>query len=394
LKRRLAAAALLLAPAAAATTISADDFRYERMLRPSANGYAAFAPDGPMFAHSRPGLADLRVLDADGRQTPWRFLPEAADRNVLEVELLNSGRLGGSVVALADLGPRRVVRNRLELVVRERGFVGRVTVSGSDDRRSFTRLSTTSIYDVKGATAARSTTLVFPPTDHRYLRLRATGLRQPIPLARAFNQPRQQPLEPVTARSEQSEGPRATVVELDLGFQKLPVDALRFSTSTARFDREVEVAGSNGGRFLPLLGAARIVRLGGVAQLTVPIDARHRRLRITILNGDDAPLEQLSVRAVARTRTIVLERARPPYRLLYGNAGLGAPAYDFQQVPRRELRPVRMGRLTPEQANPNYEPPEDTRSFVDRHDWVVEAALAFAAVAVGLGGFFALRRRA
>lgn len=389
-----AAVALVLAPTAGAATIDAADFRYERMLRAPANAYAAFAPDGRMYAHARLGLADLRVLDAQGRQTPWRFLPEAPDRNVLEVELLNTGRRGGAVVALADLGPRRVVRNRLELVVRERGFVGRVTVSGSDDRRTFTRLSTTTIYDVKGATAARSTTLVFPPTDHRYLLLRATGLRLPIQVARAFNQPRQQPLEPVQVRVEERERPRATVVELDVGFQKQPVDALRFSSSTARFDREVEVEGSNGGRFVPLLGLARIVRLGGVAQLTVPIEARHRRLRITIRNGDDAPLAAIRVQALARTQTVVLDRSRPPYRLLYGNTGLGAPAYDFQQVPRGELRPVRMGRLEPERANQAFEPPEDTRSFVDRHDWVVEAALAFAAVAVGLGGFVALRRRA
>jgi hypothetical protein len=85
---------------------------------------------------------------------------------------------------------------------------------------------------------------------------------------------------------------------------------------------------------------------------------------------------------------------RPPYRLLYGNTALRARAYDFQQVPRRELRPVRAGRLAPERANEAFEPPEDTRSFAERHDWVVEAALAFAAAVIGVGGFLALRRRA
>jgi Protein of unknown function (DUF3999) len=394
LRAGLAAVLLLLSSAAGAATIDEADFRYERVLRAPSSGYVAFTPDGPLFAHSRPGLADLRVIDAEGRQTPWRFLPDPAAANVLEVELLNSGRRRGAVVALADLGPRRVVRNRLELVVRERDFVGRVTVFGSDDRRRFTRLSTTTIYDVQGAAAARSTTVVFPPTDHRYLLLRATGLRAPIPVARAFNQPRRPALEPVRARVEPRERPRATVVQLDVGFPKLPVDALRFSTSTARFDREVEVEGANGGRFVPLLGVARIVRLGGVSQLTVPIEGRHRVLRITIRNDDDAPLADLAVQALARTRRIVVDRLQPPYRLLYGNPRLGAPAYDFQQVPRRELRPVRMGRLEAERANQAYEPPEDERSFVDRHGWVVEAALAFAAIAVGLGGFVALRRRA
>ena len=57
------------------------------------------------------------------------------------------------------------------------GFVGRVEVSGSDDRRTFTLLSTSVIYDIAGAALhARSTTVVFPPSDFRYLFLRARGI--------------------------------------------------------------------------------------------------------------------------------------------------------------------------------------------------------------------------
>ena len=387
--------ALLLASPASAATVDESDFRYARALHAPATGYVSFVPDGPLFAHARAGLGDLRIVDADGSQTPWRFLPEAETRNVREIRLLNSGRRGRAFVALVDLGPRRVVRNRLELDLQDSDFVGRVTVSGSDDRRSFTRLSTTTVYDVSGAATARSTTLVFPPTDHRYLLLRATGLRSPIAGGRVFNEPKRPGLQPVAARTETSEREGRTVVLLDVGFRKRPVDALRFSTATARFDREVEVEGSNGERFAPVLGVARIVRLGGVSQLTVPLEGRHRRLRVTILNGDDAPLADLDVGALARTRRIVLDSGhQPPYRLLYGNSTLRTPAYDFQQVPRRELRPVPAGRLAPERVNEAFEPPEDTRSFAERHDWVVEAALAFAAAVIGVGGFLALRRRA
>src|SRR5206468_1719485 len=83
----------------------------------------------------------------------------------------------GKAVALLDLGPERRTRDRVELDVPQHGFVARVEVSGSDDRRTFTTLSTSVIYDIAGATShARNTTVVFPPSDFRYLFLRATGI--------------------------------------------------------------------------------------------------------------------------------------------------------------------------------------------------------------------------
>ena len=65
-------------------------------------------------------------------------------------------------MALLDFGPERVVRERIHLDVPVRPFVGRAEVAGSHDRKTFTRLSSTSIYDVRGATRAVSTTVVFP----------------------------------------------------------------------------------------------------------------------------------------------------------------------------------------------------------------------------------------
>ena len=99
------------------------------------------------------------ITDSAGRQVPWRRLPDPAPRASKEVELLNAGVQDGAFVGLLDLGPTRAVRNRADLVMaNERDFVGRVTVFGSDDRRRFTRLSTTKVFDLRGATAATSTT--------------------------------------------------------------------------------------------------------------------------------------------------------------------------------------------------------------------------------------------
>ena len=389
------AAALVLVPLAAAAAVDRTGFRYTRELR-ARPGPALLEPDGPLYAHSRVGFADLRILDAAGRQVPWRRLPPLGTPRQTQVELLNRGREGGASVALIDLGPERHVHDRVELQIPQRRFVGRVVVSGSDDRRSFTRLSETQIYDVRGALAARSTTAVFPPTDFRYLHLRATGVSTIAGATVAFD-PTQPRLRPVDASSSVRQRGTVTVVELDVGFPNVPVDEIRIASTTPRFDRPVTVTASNRRAGFGLVGSGRLTRFQSVSFTSVPLGARARYLRVEIANGDDPPLAGLRVSVLAEPRTLLVAPGfQPPYRLLYGNPAARAPRYDFAVVPPGELdlRSARAGRLGAEAPNPDYEPPEDTRSFAARHPVVVQVALVLAAIAVAGAGVLALRRRA
>jgi hypothetical protein len=387
----VALAAALAAPAA----VDESDFRWERTVQATGGGFATFAADGPLLAHAKPELADLRVMDSAGRQVPWRGLPDPAPRASKEVDLLNAGVQGGAFVGLLDLGPTRAIRNRAELVIaNERDFVGPVTVFGSDDRRTFTRLSTTKVFELRGATAATSTTLVFPPTDHRFLQLRGVGVPLPV-AARVYNAPPRPPLALLESDVSVEQRERATNVRLDVGYERRPVDLVRISTATPRFDRRVVISGSNGERVFRVLQRGRILRREGVVQLDVPVSAAHRMLSVVILNGDDAPLRALRVEARARPRPVVLaEGFASPFRLLYGNRSARAPKYDFVSLPARELAPLAAGQLGAERENPAWEPPDDARSFLERNPRVVEGSLALVALALGVGGFFALRRRA
>jgi hypothetical protein len=395
--RALAAATvfvLVLVPAAFAATLDQTGFRYTRELR-AKPGLALLEPDGPLYAHSRAGFADLRIVDADGRQVPWRRLPPLEEPRRTRVQLLNRGRQGETAVALIDLGPERRVHDRIELELPDRRFVGSVVVLGSDDRRRFTRLSETQIYDVRGARAARSTTAVFPPTDHRYLQLRAKGVSAIAGATVAFD-PTQPRLRPVDADTTVRQRGAVTIVDLDLGFRNVPVDEIDVEATTGRFDRPVTVTGSNDGRGFGLVGSGRLTRFQTVSFTSIPVGARSRYLRVEIANGDDPPLAGLRVSALAEPRTLLLAPGfRPPYRLLYGDPALRAPRYDFAAVPPAELdlRRARVGRLAAEARNPTFEPPEDTRSFAARHPVVVQGALALAAIAVAGAGLVALRRR-
>ncbi|MBA2361062.1 MAG: hypothetical protein H0V79_09065 [Actinobacteria bacterium] len=129
--------------------------------------------------------------------------------------------------------------------------------------------------------------------------------------------------------------------------------------------------------------------------MQVPVEGRHRRISVVVENGDDEPLRGLRLEALARPRAVVLAKgSESPYRVLYGNPALSAPQYDFARLPARELEPLTAGTLGGERENPGWEPPGDTRSFLERNPGLVEVALALVALSLGVGGFFALRRRA
>jgi hypothetical protein len=373
------------------------DFRYERGV-PSAvaTGRVAFEPDGLMLAHTKPGLADLRVVDARGADVPWRRVPRE-QLGPRPARMLNSGQRGGLAVALVDLGAQRRSYDRIELEISGSEFLGRVTVLGADRRVGpFTRLSTTRIYDVSGATRARSTAALIPLSDFRYLELRAQGVTHidGAVVSAPLERPR------LVRRRHGLLGPHrqgdTSVLSLDFGVSGVPVSRLEVRASTPRYDRRVIVEGSNDGRAYVAVAAGRTRRDAGSLSPPLTLDSRYRFLRVNVRNGDDPPLSGLRVETFGPSFAVIVEPgSRPPLRVRYGGPSVAAPRYEFARLsaarPSEILDPSRLG---PERLNPAFVPPADTRSFVDRHDWLVQLAIVFAALAVGAVGLFALRRRA
>jgi len=380
-----------------ASDVDTSDFRYTRTLAAPAGAAVSFEPDGAVYAHARADFPDLRVVDADGTQVPWRTepLPAAVSQ---EVALVARGRVGDVVSVVVDRGRAPEVIDRIDLEIPDRDFVGSVEVLGSATgaEASYATLSTTQIYAVRGAVDARSTTALFPPTDYRYLLVRARGVSD-ITGATVARDPLQPRLEPVSARSRARERERATVVRLDLGFANVPVDAIRVRSTTSRFVRPVTVEGSNDGVTFVTVGAGEIARFRGVDLDRLPVDARHRYLRVTVTNGDDAPLEALRVTPLAGARPLLLAAGhRPPFAVYYGAEDVAAPAYDFARLPAAATGFERagVGTLGAEAVNDLFEPPTDTRTFFERNRGALNALLVLAAIVVAVGGLLALRRRA
>jgi hypothetical protein len=393
-----AAVATVLVSIAVAQDVDTSEFRYTRILAAPSGAPVVFEPDGAMHAHAGVDFPDLRIVDAAGTQVPWRSVPLPEAVPLQQVELVARGRLGDTVSVVVDRGANPEVVDRIVLTVPDQEFVGEVEVQGSNTgaEASYAALSTTPIYSVRGAVDARSTTAVFPPTDYRFLLVRASGVRD-ITGASVERDPTRPQLEQVPAETRQSDGARRTVVRLDLGFAKVPVDAIRIRSSTDRFVRNVTVEGSNDRTVFTPLGGGEIARFRGVDIDRIDVAARHRLLRVVIENGDDAPLAGLRVTAEAKPRPLLLADGHgPPFELFYGSPEAAAPAYDFERLPAAAtgFEQAVDGQLGPESANELFEPPADTRTFFERNDAALQVLLVVAAIVVAVSGILALRRRA
>jgi hypothetical protein len=397
--RRPLVAALVVAAVSAAMAHGADvdrtSFRYTRDLTVPAHGPVLFVPDSALLGHARVGLGDLRLVDATGAQVPWRFFPERAIGQ-RSVPLLNAGLEGGTAVATLDLGPSGELHDRVTLQIPARGFVAHATVFGAETRYGpRTRLGTTTMYDVSGPQHVRSTVARFAPTDFRYLFLRipgVPGIRGAIISVGGSVLPSVRRPARVTSRQVR----RTTQLTLDFGYPHIPVSEIRLTSATPRYVRTVEEFFSSDGVHYAPGTVARVSSFPGAGVPGLSLDDRARFIRIVIHNGDDPPLRNLHATAYDLPRVVLAEGGHPgPYRLYYGSTTLPVPSYDFARLPRSalQLSSAGKGRIGAEALNSAFRAAPDTRSFAAKHNWLVNGALALAALVVAAGGLVALRRR-
>ena len=354
---------------AAAAALVLQPFRYERTLRAPRAAVVELEPDGALYAHAARDFADGRIVDADGGQVPWREAPQPPELFDRPLPVLDRGRRGALAVARVRTP---VPVDRVVLVVPDRRFVGTVFAYGSTDRRTWTRVAASQIYSVDGSAPARSTTVLLPANDFRYLELRATHVsRIDGVLVSAADRT---PVRRIPARVRT----RGATTTIDVGFANTPVDELRVTATTPRYDRPFT---------LTTRGGTVAGRLRGEA--TIELHARTRYLRLRIANGDDPPLRGLHVTAYARPRPLLVEGGHPRPLTVYYGARIAPPVYDFARLPLPG-RPT-PGALGPEHANPEFRL-VDRRSVFARHHALVTAALAAAAALLVGAGALALRR--
>jgi hypothetical protein len=333
------AAVLLAGVAAAATT---DEFRYSRPIQAPPGWARLELPDDVLDA-CRPGLPDLRIVDAAGRDVPyaieqeparaetWKAFPALNLESVEKVE----------TVFQIDRGPRPGITDAVTLEVEGGEFLKPVRVQSSADRETWKDVASGSIFATGDV---RMQTLPLPATDRRYLQFRLDD-RNGAPLrpegaklrvrGRGETSVTERPLalEPRAAEPREPSRYRATLPAANLA-----VSALRFQAADPAFSRPVRVYERVFFRdevHRRLVAAGVLDRAPGSKEpIDLPVSGiAGRNLEIEIDGGDSPPLEELG--AVARVRATTLRFRAPEDRglvLAYGSASAGAPRYDLARA--------------------------------------------------------------
>jgi hypothetical protein len=414
---------------------------------PPAKGLVEFALTPEAISKAQPGQGDLRLTDVAGLIVP--YITRVDRGSSIPGLVLEPARMynpvfvpGKSSSVTVDFGAAKA-RTEIDVFTPGKNFRRRVMVEAGSDGQSWQVLRKGDwLFNVAhehGQYAYEKTRVALPDNDFRYLRV--TVFQSP-------DDPKDLPIEKVQSRYDKNTPPelaeveiirgsmtvaenpklKATEIEVDLGFEKLPLHDVALSAADEQFLRRVEVLGRNhktiiieqpvenapprkqeveepwrslgGGaihRFDGLtasrpdgltasrpdgLTASRFDSAGGQepsANLSVPLSGGCRYLKLRIYNGDDSPLKRgSSILKVYRLQQYVAfqPKGAGPYKLYLGNAKAATPQYDLAHFADR-LRGEGVTKATLDfvAPNPSYAMPVKAIPWSERHKGIIWGAM-------------------
>ncbi|MHB1306765.1 MAG: DUF3999 family protein [Limisphaerales bacterium] len=387
---KIASLALLLVvlPALTQEPASRSAWRYVQSFEVAAPGLVKARLPLQILDRAQPGLADLRVRTADGRELPC-FIDTGAAGSVsarrpasFDVTLLASS----TVVTLAT-GTVDPLQG-LEIETGERDFLKSARIEGSTDGTRWQGLAENRPLFRRGP--AEQLRLELPRGPWAWLRVTLDDRRSPaiaLTGARLEAAEREPALEavPVTVL-EQTDDRWQTRLVLALPAANLRLARVTVEVDDALFAREVTLFGRTireneltelalaRGCFFRLTGDDGRTTEG--LSLAVGGIAPSREIVLTIQHGDNPPLRIRDARIQSRSCFLVFHAEQAGrYQLLAGNREVGRPDYDLQRLAGLALAEtpgIRWSGLLP---NPDFdqpavlpEVPEEAAPFDDA-DW-------------------------
>jgi hypothetical protein len=408
-------AVVLFLAATAALAASLPDrwskWRYSREIAASHPGALNYIPVGPdVLSHSSTYLADLRILDESGAETPYvvRTTIGVAKSETIQATIRENSFVPGKYTQVVlDLGVYPRFHNAVRLDTPESDFILWVEVDASDDARTWRIVKARApISRFRKEGLEGNQTLHYSENNARYLRVQIRESANQFPITGAAVFPSSQSRKDVIPEQwitlQSARGPDAgtptgtTMWTLDLGTTNAPINALEFSTDQPEFFRGVRLSVSADAKEWSPAGGGEIYRYIGDSRreesLRVPVYGYPgvRFWRAEILNGNDAPLANPRLSASMVPRLVLFRPvAGHSYRLAYGNEKAQPPQYDLERTLHiSAVEEAFPDTLANEVENSGY---QDPRPFSERHPELLWTALALAAIALAYTAFRTMR---
>jgi Protein of unknown function (DUF3999) len=363
-----------------------------------------------VFLRSKPSLEDLRIIDEQGNETPYTIFTLDGGKKIERLAAMvheKSFTPGEYTQAVIEITGNAPFHNSLEIETAEQNFIEWVSVEASDDARKW-RIVEERAPIFRFVKDGREGTRVvhYSENNGRYLRVRIfDGDKQfPISGAAVFHEtsaPEERvPIDGVRITLDPHPPQRQSVWIADLGGAGLPVSEVRFDVAPMEFVRSVNVAASDDQKEWSTFACGQVYRFHQgdkvQEQLTVPIaygGTGRRYWRVTVENGNDAPLASASVRLYTTPRHIVFEQQPgKSYSLIYGQERAQFAQYDLgRRVNGTQERAAIPGKLGPEEVNTGW---VDPRPWTETHEIFLWGVLVIAVLVIGFTAIQSMRRAA
>ena len=356
---------------------------------------------------AQPDWRDLRLIDESGREVPYVLYARFGGRRIerREARVLEPSFVPGKFAQIiADAGPGGAIHNSVRLHVEtSEDLITWVEVAVSDEASEWRVVRERGpFFRLRQEAGSERTEVSYPDSRARYLRARVLEDPARYKLTGAeigFETVR--PSERIAVDlpfAKVERDPRRSVWESPSGAPPRSVSEIRFRTSQPAFFRPVTVESSDDGKDWVSAGSGEIIRAtdGGNLRESLEVAFSERRAsewRVSVLNGNDAPLPDLAPAALATPRRAVF-RQEPGrrYRLIYGHPRAPAPEYDMARTTdETELDRAADARLGSLVTNDAY---DDPSPWTERNPFVIWVALGAAVIVLGVLAVRALKRTA
>ncbi len=367
--------------------------------------------DPPLYRATRAQFDDVRIESVKGDEAPFLVRDIPADVAIVRHEATVVDALvlpDGSSRAVLDLGRMGLKHSEVALEIEGSDFLRHTRIEISNDEQKFDRLTEGQLVYrvVSGEQSGSSTTLTYPVSDARYLRvtllpgadkerLRITAAH--LALTSESSRLLQRSLAAVVSSLPRKSDARQSAWLLDLGAPGVPIESLLIDVQTTLFERRVSLSASDDQRSWSSLGGGLLYRAANAEGLTLSFSStRARFLRLAIDDGDDPPLLVRAATASYRAQELVFRAAAGGVdgqlapRLLVGRADAAHPLYDLASVIARygdALRPAQAA-FGPLEPNPDFRAPVPKAAPLppasERHKGAIVAALSLLLLVLAL----------
>ncbi len=359
-----------------------------------------------VYLHAQPSLPDLRIIDDAGNEVPYaRYAREgSASSRSLPTEILeNSFAPGDYTQVVLSISATAPFHNAVEINTAQSDFIEWVSVEASDDAHEWRIVEDRApIFRFRQQSREGTQTVHYSPNNARYLRIRVLDGEKKFPIysAQVVYDTVEAPERAFLDESiidDPTKGAGENAWRVDLGTQALGIQEVRFAVNPAEFIRAVEISTSGDGTTWNPMAHGEIYRFlrGNTAEehlrVDVPGDITARYWRITVENGNDAPLPGV-IPSIYITPVHFVFEQQPgrSYRLIYGQSRATAPQYDLaRRVSADQEDAAVMGQLGTEEETSNY---ADPRPWTEKNRYLMWIVMGIVVLLLGSSAIRSLRR--